>query len=257
MKIVILTQYYSPEPVAVMPEGIAEELVRRGHEVSVITSFPNYPEGEIYPGYRQQLRLREKIRGIPVTRVPMFIYRGQNSLGRMINYFSFALSAATEMRDVRDADVVYVYATQMTPAIAAAWWKLILRKPFVLHVQDLWPESITGSSMVKQGIGTKAITTLLNPWLKRMYKKASATVAIAPTMKAKLIERGVREDQAYTVLNWHRESVEVSINGQSSDLIKRFRNADSENRAFVYAGNLGEMQDLDTVIDAAKLLKSD
>ena len=246
MKIAIVTQYYSPEAIRI-PDTLARSLASRGHDVRVITGFPNYPDGAIFPGFRQRLNHVERLDGVQVRRVPLLISHSYNPVARLANYLTFAFSAALARRWVRSADVVYVYATQMTPAIGPSLWRAIFRVPYVLHVQDLWPESVTGSSMVSGGIAKRAIAGVLRPWLRYLYRSASATVAIAPSMARMLVERGVPEDRIHTVINW--AGTEPPPNATRPD-------AAHDRVSIVYAGNLGDHQDLDTVIKAANKVKN-
>ena len=92
MRVLILSQYYKPEPVP-KPGELAEELRRRGHDVTVLTGFPNYPTGRLYPGASLKLLRREEINGVPVTRTFELPYHGQGIIGRFLNYGSFMASA--------------------------------------------------------------------------------------------------------------------------------------------------------------------
>ena len=183
MKIAIVTQYYAPEVIRI-PDTLARLLAARGHQVRVITGYPNYPDGQLFPGYRQRWKHIETVEGVQIRRVPLFISHSYNPVARFTNYLSFALSAGFAHRWVRSADVVYVYATQMSPAIGPSFWRAVFRTPYVLHIQDLWPESVTGSSMVGGGAAKKLIGAMLRPWLRYLYRTASATIAIARTGRA-------------------------------------------------------------------------
>lgn len=247
MKVAIVSQYYAPEAVPI-PADLAGALTERGHQVRVVTGFPHYPAGRVFDGYRQRLVHVEDDAGVTVRRVPSFISHSKNALGRMVNYLSFGVSALSAGRHVRGADVVYVYATPMTAAIAPAVWRWTKRIPFVLHVQDVWPESITGSSLVdREGLGA-VIARVLTPWLRRLYRTAAATVAIAPTMSETLVARGLPEERSHTVFNWGNEPSEGAVPAE--------RSADRVTTV-MYAGNIGELQDLETSVRAMHLLGAD
>ena len=98
MKILILSQFFDPEPSAKgMP--FARELQRRGHSVEVLTGFPNYPGGRIYPGYKVRAFQREVIDGIHIVRVPLYPSHDKSAVRRVLNYGTFAMSAATPSRN--------------------------------------------------------------------------------------------------------------------------------------------------------------
>jgi glycosyltransferase involved in cell wall biosynthesis len=242
VRIVIVSQYYLPEDAHLVAE-LAESLVQRGHSVVVLTAYPNYPAGRLYAGYRQAWRRVESHDRVKVRRVPIVISHSRNPLGRIVNYVSYALSSLLASGLAARADVVYVYATQMTAAIAPSLWRLFGGPPFVLHVQDLWPESITASGMVGGRIG-ETMERVLGGWLRWTYRQASATVAIAPTMLAKLKDRGVPEERGHLVYNWGRR-----IEGEDDESVGA-----PSGLNVMFAGTLGDFQDLDTAIEAARLV---
>lgn len=240
MKILIVSQYFLPENAFIAP-SLARWLTDQGHSVRVLTSFPNYPEGKLYRGWRQRWRQRETIDGAAVLRVPMVIDHSQSAPRRMLNYLSFALSSATARGFARGADVVYVYATQMTPALGPWLWRFTGGAPYVLHVQDLWPDSITGSSLVGKGVASRIIDMVLEPWLRSVYKRSAGIIAIAPRMLSTLLDRGVSAERAHLVFNWARDLPKVPSRPHSV----------KEDCVAVFAGNVGDMQDLETVVAAA------
>lgn len=124
MRVLILTQYYPPEN-TLISSTLAQGLVQRGHQVRVLTGYPNYPTGKVYPGFTQRWRGRERQGQVDVLRVPLWPDHSQNPARRSLNYASFALSATTAYSFARGADVIYVYGTQMTPAFAPWVWRLL------------------------------------------------------------------------------------------------------------------------------------
>jgi colanic acid biosynthesis glycosyl transferase WcaI len=243
MRILIISQYYPPEN-AVIPSTIARALAAKGHQVRVLTGYPNYPEGRIFDGYGQRWRTRESDRSVDILRVPLWIDHSQSGVRRTINYVSFGLSATTAFDFARGADVIYVYATQMTPALAPWLWRVIGGAPYVLHVQDLWPDSITGSSLIRGGRTARAVDSILTPWLSSVYRHAAAVIGIAPTMVDTLIARGVHSRKAHLVFNWADEQ-SLPSSGPEEALSRR------EGTTILYAGNVGDMQDLETAVRAA------
>lgn len=240
MRILIISQYYSPEGASI-PTTLARNLAARGHEVKTLTGYPNYPEGRIFDGYRQRWRMRERDGRVDVLRVPLWIDRSPSAPRRTLSYVSFGVSASTAAGFARDADVIYVYASQMTPALAPWLWRAVGGAPYVLHVQDLWPDSITGASFVN-GTAGRAVESLLNPWIRSVYKHAAAVIGIAPTMVKTLIGRGVDEGKAHLVFNWTDER--AASGGEAVP-----PGADETN--VLYGGNIGDMQDLENAVVAA------
>lgn len=242
MKILVISQYYPPENVPI-PAQLAHELEKRGHDVIVLTGFPNYPTGEVFPGYRQRWRHKERDSGVGVVRAPLFADHSQRSLGRIANYASFAVSSATARGLIQGADAVYIYAPQMTAALGPWLWRILGGAPYVVHVQDLWPDSITGSSLVRGGLATQVVEGTLSHWLKSVYRRAAGVVGIAPTMVETLERRGVPRERAHLVYNWGEGT-------RTEHTIPRDARSSSETE-FLFAGNVGDMQDLEVLVDAA------
>ena len=241
-RVVVLSQFYTPEPHR-FASTIAGDLADRGYDVSVVTGYPNRPGGKLYPEYRQRLKFSEYINGIRVHRVPLIVNHSRKAVERIANFLTFSMSALTVTNEIRNADVVYVYGTPATAAIPAQIWQKLLGIPYVVHVQDLWPESVTESGMVGNSVANRTIHAVLNPWLKRLYGRAAGLVAISPGMKDLLVERGAAKDRCSVVYNWAIEqSIKVKSAETFSDIGLRLR----------CAGNLGVMQDLETVIAAAR-----
>lgn len=245
MKILVVSQYFPPENTPI-PASVSDGLNAAGHQVRVLTGFPNYPTGRLVSGYRQAWRTHEQVHGIDVLRVPLWVDHSQSVIRRTLNYGSFALSAATASGFARGADVIYVYATQMTPALGPWLWRIAGGAPYVLHVQDLWPDSIMGSSLVGSGRATKLVDTLLTPWLTSVYRRSAAVVGIAPSMVEMLAERGVARSKLHLVYNWADERQAVRTADRDA------RPSSDGGATILYAGNVGDMQALEVAVQAAR-----
>lgn len=243
-RVLVLSQFYWPEP-AFYATSVAEDLVDAGANVQVLTGYPNRPGGEIYQGYRQRINFQEEREGVTINRVPLAISHSSKAVERIVSFISFASTATTAIKLARLADVVYVYATPMTAAIPAQIWNLLFGTRYVLHVQDLWPESVTESGMLNSR-ANRVATAALGPWLRRAYAGAAHVFAISPGMGAKLVERGASSARTSVIFNWADEK---NIVGKRPD------SREAKGLVLAYAGNLGRMQSLDTLIEAVKVLK--
>lgn len=248
MRVLIVSQYYTPENAYLVP-SLAKALSRRGHDVRVLTGYPNYPHGRLFDGYRQSWRDRRYIDGIDVLRVPLFIDHSQSALRRALNYLTFGISSSTAGAFARNADVVYVYATQMTAALGPWLWRRTGSAPFVLHIQDLWPDSITGSSLVSGNSVSRLVEKLLGAWLRSVYRDASAVIGIAPTMLRTLQDRGVTASKTHLIFNW---AAEPGSDKSRTTLPPLGKSAPTE---VLYAGNVGDLQDLDIAVRAASAVR--
>jgi glycosyltransferase involved in cell wall biosynthesis len=246
MRILMLMQWCRPEPdFKCIP--MAKALIRRGHEVEVLTGFPNYPGGKIYAGYRLRCWQREIIEGVPVIRVPLFPSHDKSSFRRACNYGSFAL-AATLLGPLlaRRPDVVYAYNPMGLPALA---FKLFRRVPFVYDIQDLWPDSLIASGMMRN---RRLLMNLLGRFFQFVYRQAGQLIVLSPGFKAKLVSRGVPGEKIAVIYNWCDED---GLGVAPPDPAPPRPAAPPSPVNILYAGNIGRAQALHVVLDAAKILQ--
>lgn len=249
MRIGIISQWYPPEPGMFIPASLAAELAARGHQVRVLTGFPNYPEGKVYPGYRQRWCEDSMAGGVTVRRVPLYTSHDSSSVRRAANYLSFAAtSSMAAARYLAQADALYIYHPPATAFTAAALLRLLRQIPALLHVQDVWPESVTTSAMAPGGPAGRYLHHALGLTMHRVYEASAAIVVIAPGMRDLVVTRGAAPDKVHTVLNWADEAV-----------FRPRRTTEDGRRAIgyrgrctvMYAGNIGLFQNIEGAIRAA------
>lgn len=251
MRIGLLTQWYAPEPgPAALPSGLAKGLVDRGHDVQVVTGFPNYPTGVIAPGYRQRRRADEVVDGVRVRRVALYPNHNSSAVQRMANYGSFAASAwLSGISALADVDVVWVNYSPVT----IGWPMLRLQArhgvPSLVHVLDLWPDTVTASGLAG-GAGSRLEGPLYR-WCGRLYRAASKVAYISPGVGDVLAQRGVpREKLAYAPM-WADESTHRPAVGAGP----RGWGVGDDDVVLAYAGTLGGAQDLSSLIEACARLR--
>jgi glycosyltransferase involved in cell wall biosynthesis len=251
VRIGIVSQFYPPEP-AVIPGGLAGELAERGHEVRVLTAFPNYPDGRIYPGYRQRWGVHEGTRELSVRRVPIYPSHDGSALRRMGNFLSYAASSsAAGLRYLADVEAIYVYHPPATAGSAAILSRLLHGTPFLLHVQDIWPESVTASSMVPGGLAGRLIDRTLAGAMRRLYQAADAVVVLSPAMGQLVVERGADPERVRVVLNWANEKL---FRPQPATTAGRTAIGYRGRCTVMFAGNMGPFQRIDVAVRAAAAL---
>ena len=247
-RILLITQWFDPEPSF---KGIlfAKELVSRGFEVEVITGFPNYPGGTLYDGYRVKFIQKEVIDGVLVTRVPLFPSHDKSKLGRVFNYLSFAFSSLIYgLFFSKRADVIYAYHPPLTVGISALIIKLFRRVPIVLDIQDMWPDTLKATGMISNSRLLGSVSKVCN----FIYSGVTKIVVLSPGFKDLLIDRGVPENKIEIIYNWADEDVLRTKTGERpQDMVS------IEGFKVLFAGNVGQAQGLDVVLDAALLLKDD
>lgn len=244
----MLTQWFDPEPTF---KGLlfAKELVRRGHQVEVLTGFPNYPGGNLYPGYKIKFYQKEEIDGVKIIRVPLYPSHDKSGIGRFFNYISFAFfSALIGLFLVKPADIMYVYHPPATIGIPAIFLRIFRRIPFVYDIQDIWPDTVAATGMLTNSIALK----IIGYWCKIVYFFAKHIVVLSPGFKRILIDRGVPPQKIDVIYNWY-DSNQILDNKYDENLAKSLGLYGRFN--IVFAGNMGAAQALDAVLDAAKLLQ--
>jgi colanic acid biosynthesis glycosyl transferase WcaI len=245
LRILLLTQWFDPEPTF---KGLlfARKLQELGHNVEVLTGYPNYPSGNLYPGYRQKWCTREIINDVSVVRVPLYANHDASAIKRVLNYFSFAFTSCIYgIFFAKKADIIYVYHPPMTVGVSGALISLFRRTPFVYDVQDLWPDTLRATGMISNERALKMVAIACN-WI---YRCASHIVVLSPGFRQSLIERGVPDAKLSVIYNWCDESA-LKVPRQSAVDLSFMEGKFN----VVFAGNMGKAQALSSVIEAAKIV---
>lgn len=248
MRILFITQWFQPEA---FYKGVpfVKKLMERGHQIQVLTGFPNYPTGKVFPGYKVRWFQREMLDGIEVLRVPLYPSHDSSAMGRIANYLSFALSASClGPWMVKKADIMYIYHPPATIFLPAFFIKLFRRFPVVYDIQDFWPDTLAATGMFCNRIGLKIVD-----WYCRMsYKNANKIVVLSPGFKRKLIEKGVPPQDIEIIYNWCDDR-EITADNPDSALVKELGQSGRFN--VLFAGNMGKAQKLDVVLKAAEQIQ--
>ena len=248
MRLLFLSQWYPPEP-EIKIHLLGKDLVARGHAVTAITGFPNYPSGKLYPGYRVRWRQWEQRDGVQILRLPLYPDHSRSRLKRVLNYLSFAASASVLGPALcGSADVMWVYHPPLTIGIPSWWIGLLRRVPFVYEIQDMWPETLAATGMLPSA----RVSTWLSRFAQFIYSRAAAITVISPGFKRNLVSKGVPADKIHVIPNWADEEIYHPVPRDEAlaaehGLAGRFN--------VIYGGNLGAGQALDNVLDAAERLR--
>ncbi len=255
MKILYISQYFPPEMGA--PAARAVELSRHwgdaGHDVTVLTGFPNHPTGVVPPEYRSQFRrlvFRERTLGVSVVRTWLLPFPNRKAYERILNYASFCVSAACTGLFLPRPDVIIATSPQLLVGLSGWWLSRWKRVPFVFEVRDLWPESLAA-------VGVANSHSLLHRTLAKiaqfLYRRSDRIVVVTPAFEDYLVEH-------YRV---PREKISVIENGVETQLFSpdagaRLRAEWAAEKKFVvsYIGTMGMAHGLETIIAAAAQLQS-
>lgn len=246
IRLLMLTQWFEPEP-AFKGLSLARELVRQGFEVEVVTGFPNYPGGRVYPGYKLKWLHREFIDGVHITRLPLYPSHDQSAIRRSLNYLSFALTSLLYgLFIARRADVMYAYHPPLTTGIVASLLRNLRGTPVVYDIQDIWPDTLRATGMLNNKRVLRGIGAVCS-WV---YRTVDRIVVLSPGFKQLLVERGVSKSKVTIIYNWADEASLVSPTGETP-----FAFASDGLFRILFAGNIGKAQALETVLKAAALLQ--
>lgn len=246
MKILIVTQYFYPENFK--SNDLAFEMQNRGHDVTVLTGLPNYPEGEIFEGYGIFKNRKQVINGVKIIR-SILLPRGKGSGIRLFaNYYSFAFFASIKafflgLNNRFDAVIVHEPSpiTQYYPALLI---NKIWKTPVYFWVMDLWPESLS----IAGGVKNKFVLNYYTNVIKKFYKNAEKILITSKGFRGAINEKGNFDDKIVYFPNWAEDAIsEGNKNFPIPELPEGFK--------VMFAGNIGEAQDLDSIMKAALELK--
>jgi glycosyltransferase involved in cell wall biosynthesis len=246
MRVLVVSQYFWPENFRI--NELVRSLVSRGIRVDVLTGKPNYPDGEVFQGYRAFGCMREIWSGANIYRIPIFPRGFRSSIRLFVNYISFiffgTLIGAWQIRKVK-FDVIFVYAPspllQALPALFIAWLKDI---PLVLYVQDLWPESLEATGYVRN----KLIIRVVKYFVKFIYTHSNLILISSRPFKLSIDKFSPSADIIY-----FPNSVDSSFSDTKAQLMPELPEL-NQDFCVVFAGNVGSAQAVHVIIEAASLL---
>jgi glycosyltransferase involved in cell wall biosynthesis len=245
MRILIVTQYFWPEIFRI--NDMALGLKERGHEVAVLTSIPNYPEGKFFQGYSFFGRSKEIWNGITIYRSSQFPRGNNNSILLSLNYLSFVIFATWKVLWLpKKYDRILVYQVspifQIIPALFAAWR---FDKPLFVNVQDLWPETLASTRQGKNPLLLKGVSAISD----YLYRKADFLLLPFKSSQHILEQRGVQPQQMAYLPN----SIDDFYLPVSADPLYEYLFTGDTH--ILLTGNLGEAQGIDLIVEAAYRLK--
>ena len=250
MKILFITDNFPPEtnaPASRTFEHVSE-WVRQGAEVTVVTCAPNFPRGEVFPGYRNSWYSKEKILGFELIRVKTFIAPNSGLFKRMLDFISFMIMSAIVSVLLKKHDVVVATSPQFFSAISGWFIAKVRNSKFIFEVRDIWPASMRAVGYTKY----VRIFSLFERLELFLYRSADAIVVVTQAFKSELTQRGIDKHKIEVVTN----GVDTKIFYKNSELREIFRNKFQLKDKFVvgYVGTLGMSHALETIIIAAEKL---
>lgn len=247
MKILIITQYFWPENFKI--NDMAQALIERGHQVSILTGKPNYPEGKFYSSYSYFNKSYEVWNSIKIYRSFMTPRGNGKGLWLFLNYVSFAFFSSIRLFFIKDKfDKIFVFEpSPITVGIPAVVCKLRFNAPIYFWVQDLWPESLTAAG----GVKNKYVLDLFSRLTKFIYSHSFKILVQSKAFIPYILKQGVSIEK----LIYYPNSTESFY--KKNPVNPEFSNKFPEGFKLIFAGNLGEAQSFETIIAAIDLLVKD
>ncbi len=248
----ILSQYYPPEIGAAQTrlQSVARELQRRGFQVEVLTAMPNYPAGKVFPSYAGRWYMREEIDGIAIRRTWIYAGSGKSAFVRLANYLSFTLSALVRALAGRAPDVMFVESQPLSLGLIAVLMKWIRRVPYIYNVPDLQIDAAEQLGFIRNRMFLRLALALENFFLRQSWKVSTVTHRFVEHFQS----RGLPCSQ-----------ITFLPNGADTEVLKPQPPCEAlwdrwglrGKKVFLYVGTHAYYHGLDTLIEAAALLRND
>lgn len=244
MRILVVTQYFWPESFRI--NDLVLGLKDRGHEIIVLTGKPNYPKGDFFPKYTFLSKKKEEWNGITIYRSPLIPRGNGTSMRLAVNYLSFAFLSLFKVFSIcEQPDRILVYEpSPVTVGLPAILAKFKFKVPIYFWVQDIWPQSLTSAGNIKSPL----IIKLVNNLTKWIYTHCDKILIQSDAFRSIVLTQGVSDDKIIYFPNWSEEY--YTPLPKQPDYAHYFTGKFN----LVFAGNIGESQDFDTLIKTAKIV---
>jgi len=245
MKILFITDNFPPEvnAPATRTHEHCKEWVGKGVDVTIITCAPNFPQGKVYKGYKNRLISKKDVDGIKVIRVWTYITSNEGLIKRTLDYISFALTSFLAGLFIK-TDIVIATSPQFFVALSGRWLSFFKRRPWIMEVRDLWPESIKTVGAMKDGF----LFSFLEKLELSLYRSAKKVITVTDSFKINLVNRGIDPSKISVVKNG--ANLDLYDSKRIDESLKRDLGLDGK---FVlgYIGTHGLAHKLDFIIDCA------
>lgn len=250
MKILFFAQHYSPEEGggASLATDLSIDLIKKGCQVTFVTAAPSYPYGRVFKGYKNFLFKRETNNGVEVIRTWSFISSSRSFWSRIINYATFSVSAFIVGLFLKKPDIIFSYSPPLPLGITAWWLSGLWNIPWILRVEDLYPDTAISSGILKN----QTAITILKFLEKILYNHASHISLISEEFRRNLVNKGVKNEKLSVTPIWSDPDKFRPMEKNT-----QFRHDQGLMGKFIllYSGNLGQTSAIEDIIETAKILK--
>lgn len=247
-----MAQHFAPEDVsgATLATQLVDDFVRSGMEVTFLTAAPSYPAGKVFPGYRNSLYSVEKHDRLRIVRTWSHISPSKSTLSRLLNYATFSAAAFFAGLVSGDYDIVFSYSPPLPLGISAWWLSRIKRIPWILRVEDLYPDAAIAAGVLKNKTAIRFFH-----WIeKTLYRHATHISLISDEFRKNLLAKGI-DPQKLSVTPVWADPQEIQPGPKENEF--RVQHGLQEKFIVLYAGNLGQTSALEDVVAAAEQLQNE
>jgi colanic acid biosynthesis glycosyl transferase WcaI len=251
MHILILALCYAPEEVsaAVLVTELATDLVKKGHCVTIITGAPSYPYGKVFPGYKNKLYQTEFIDGVKVIRVWSWISFKRTYWRRIIYYATFTFFSFLGGLSEKNVDIIDCFSPPLPLGFIAWMLSLLYQKPWILQLEDIFPDAAISLGVIKNKWAIKILYTLE----RFIYQRANHISIIAESFRKNLLRKNVPPEKMTLIPVWADANI---VQPQTKENLFRKEFGLAGKFVILYAGNMGMTSCLEDIIDAADLLRA-
>jgi len=249
MKILIICQLFPPEyaPIGIMIKELADDLTVKGHNVTVVTGFPNHPHGILFPDYKKSLFNMERVAGITLIRCYLYTSPKKTFFRRLLTYLTFAVFSFIAVMRLERQDVLFIVSPPLTNGLIALAIKKLKDLNFVFNVQDIYPDVAISTGVIKNQL----LIQFLKKLELKIYDAASSIAVISEGFKKNLIIKGVSVSKIRVIYNWI-DTNEITLIHKDNKFARKY--GLTNKFVILYSGTIGMISGADILLDCAEKL---
>lgn len=251
MHILLVSNYFEPDSgaAAIRLSRLARALQQSGHQMTILTSLPHYPQGQIHEGYRRRLIVKENRDGMRVIQTWLYATTSPRISRKLISQLSFMLTASLRGIGIAKPDVVLIEAQPIFASLAGIFVALIKRRPYVLNVSDLWPDHLLSVGAMRESSRSYRLARRLVDFT---YRHASAIIAMSPAWAERIQGYTNKSDNVHVIFNGvdlqaFRPGLDTTAFRQKYGL--------GEHKIIAFIGTFATQYDFDAMFEAASYFK--
>ena len=253
MRVLFISHFFPPEELssAILVEELATAVAERGHQVDVLTGFPNWPRGKCFKGYSSEGFVTEKMGGLNIHRIPFMASPNGSFLQRVLDFKSFEYNVKKYGKSLQRPDLIFVPVPPNEDALAARALARHFRCKYVVNVQDIQPDGAIELGYIRNPLAIKILR-----WQERlMYADAAHIVPIGDNFRKQLEAKGIAKEKISVLPNWIDAEAIAPMSRMNA--LRLEWGIPEEKFVLLYAGTFGRIHGTESLLEAARCLKED